>query len=266
MKTLVVGATGLVGMEVCRQLHGAGRPFRALVRSTAEASKRAEIERLGAELAEADLKAPATLGSACAGVRSVISTASSSFSRQEGDSIRTVDEQGQLALVDAARSAGVDHFVFISFRDNPRIQYPLTAAKRTVERHLKASGMAYTILQASYFMEVWLSPMVGFDYAGGKVRIYGDGNRQISWISCKDVARVAAAALDQAVDRADGSGGGVLHDDPRPPRHRALVALQEDHPGPLAGDDPAPGDGRPAAVARRSRAWPDSPSACPAAR
>ena len=198
MKTLVVGATGLVGMEVCRQLHGAGRPFRALVRSTAEASKRAELERLGAELAEADLKAPATLGSACAGVRSVISTASSSFSRQEGDSIRTVDEQGQLALVDAARSAGVDHFVFISFRDNPRIQYPLTAAKRTVERHLKACGMAYTILQASYFMEVWLSPMVGFDYAGGKVRIYGDGNRQISWISGKDVARVAAAALDQA--------------------------------------------------------------------
>jgi uncharacterized protein YbjT (DUF2867 family) len=197
MKTLVVGATGLVGMEVCRRLHGAGRPLRALVRSTADAGKRAELEGLGAELVEGDLKDSGSLRHACAGVQSVISTASSTLSRQDGDSIRTVDEQGQLTLVDAARSAGVEHFVFVSFRDNPHIRYPLTEAKRAVERHLKSSGMAYTILQASYFMEVWLTPMLGFDYANGKVKIYGDGNARVSWISFKDVARVAAAALDQ---------------------------------------------------------------------
>jgi uncharacterized protein YbjT (DUF2867 family) len=193
--TLVIGATGLLGMEICRKLRTGGRPLRALVRPTADAGKRAALEALGAQLVEGDLKDAASLRSACKGVRSVISTASSTLSRQPGDSIQAVDEQGQLALIDAAVDAGVEHLVFVSFRNNPRIQYPLTEAKRAVEGRLKGSGMAYTILQASYFMEVWLTPMLGFDYANGKVRIYGDGNNPISWVSYRDVARVAVAAL-----------------------------------------------------------------------
>jgi NADH dehydrogenase len=195
--TLVVGATGLLGMEICRRLSGVGRPPRALVRRSADAGKRAELEELKAELVEGDLKDPASLQRACAGMRSLISTASSTLSRQEGDSIKTVDEEGQMELVNAARQAGMEHFVLVSFRDNPRIQYPLTQAKRAVERRLKGSGMAYTILQASYFMEVWLSPALGFDWANGKVRIYGEGNNKLSWVSYKDVARVAVATLDE---------------------------------------------------------------------
>jgi len=199
--TVVIGATGLLGMEVCRRLKAAGRPIRALVRRTSDAAKRTELQTLGAELIEGDLKDPASLRRACTGVQSVISTASSTLSRQDGDSIQSVDRQGQIALIDAARAAGVQHFVFVSFRDNPSIQFPLTEAKRAVERHLKASGMAYTILQASYFMEVWLTPMLGFDYAAGKVRVYGDGNRKVSWVSYRDVARIAVAALDQPAAR-----------------------------------------------------------------
>jgi uncharacterized protein YbjT (DUF2867 family) len=57
--------------------------------------------------------------------------------------------------------------------------------------------MAYTILQASYFMEVWLTPALGFDYANGKVRLCGDGSNPISWISYKDLARAAVAALKE---------------------------------------------------------------------
>jgi uncharacterized protein YbjT (DUF2867 family) len=197
MNVLVVGATGLVGLETCRQLRQTDHSVRALVRKTADAAKRAELEALGVELAEGDLKDRASLDRACAGMHAIISTASSTLSRQEGDSIKTVDEEGQLALVDAAVRAGVEHFVFVSFRQNPRIEHPLTAAKRAVERRLKGSGMNYTILQASYFMEVWLSPALGFDYAQRKVRLYGDGTNRVSWISYRDVARVAAAAVDQ---------------------------------------------------------------------
>jgi len=130
-------------------------------------------------------------------VQSVISTASSTLSRQSGDSIESVDERGQLALVDAARRAGAEHFVFVSFRNNPQVQFPLTTAKRAVEQALKSSGMPYTILQASYFMEVWLTPALGFDAANGKVRLYGEGAQPISWISSHDVARAAAAAVSE---------------------------------------------------------------------
>ena len=194
---LVVGATGLLGMEICRQLRSAGKPVRGLVRGTSDPAKVDELRTLGIEIVRGDLKEAASLGPACAGAHTVISTASSTLSRQEGDSIESVDRRGQLALIDAARAARVTHFVFVSFRDNPDVQYPLTIAKRAVEEHLKHSGMAYTILQASYFMEVWLTPMLGFDYAGGKARIYGDGSRRVSWVSYKDVAHIAAAAVDE---------------------------------------------------------------------
>jgi NADH dehydrogenase len=201
METLVVGATGLLGPEICRRLTEAGRQVRALIRPTSNAGKHAELQAFGVELVEGDLKDAASLARACASVEAVISTASSTLSRQAGDSIESVDQQGQLALVEAARVAGVDHFVFMSFRENPRIQFPLTVAKRAVERALASSGMAYTIIQASYFMEVWLTPALGFDPANGKVRVYGDGTRPISWISYRDVARAAAAAVTEGTAR-----------------------------------------------------------------
>lgn len=201
MNILLVGATGLLGPEMCQRLTWAGQQVRALIRPTTEAAKCAALVGLGVELVEGDLKDAASLVHACAGVQAVISTASSTISRQAGDSIETVDQQGQLALVEAARQAGVDRFVFVSFRENPNIQFPLTVAKRTVERALKSSGMAYTILQASYFMEVWLSPAFGFDAANGKVRMYGDGSRPISWISYRDVARAAAVAVIEGTAR-----------------------------------------------------------------
>jgi len=195
MKTLVVGATGLVGQDICQRLATAGHQVRALVRATSDPRKRDALAALGVELVEGDLKDAASLARACAGVQAVISTASSTLSRQEGDSIESVDQQGQLTLVATARDAGVDRFVFVSFRDNPRIQFPLTVAKRTVERALMSSGMTYTILQASYFMEVWLTPALGFDVANGRARLYGDGIGPTSWISFRDVARAAAAVI-----------------------------------------------------------------------
>jgi NADH dehydrogenase len=172
-----------------------------MIRPTADATKRAALVGLGVELVEGDLKDAASIARACAGVQAVISTASSTLSRQAGDSIESVDQQGQLALVEAARRGDVDRFVFVSFRENPNIQFPLTVAKRTVERALKSSGMAYTILQASYFMEVWLTPALGFDAANGTVRVYGNGSRPISWISYRDVARAAAAAVTEGTAR-----------------------------------------------------------------
>jgi uncharacterized protein YbjT (DUF2867 family) len=201
MKTLVVGATGLLGPDICRHLIDARVAVRALVRRTSDPNARAALERLGIELVEGDLKDPESLARACAGVQAVISTATSTHVRQSGDSIETVDHHGQLALVDAARNARVDHFVFVSFRENPAIEFPLGVAKRAVERALMASGMAFTILQASYFMEVWLSPRLGFDAANGKVRVYGSGDSAASWVSYRDVARAAAMAVSQPAAR-----------------------------------------------------------------
>jgi NADH dehydrogenase len=128
-------------------------------------------------------------------VRTVISTASSTLSRQDGDSIQTVDLDGQLNLIDAAKEANVSRFILISF-PQVDVEFPLQTAKRKVEQHLKSSGLTYTILQPTCFMEVWLSPALGFDAANAKAQIYGSGENKISWISYKDVAKFAVASLD----------------------------------------------------------------------
>jgi uncharacterized protein YbjT (DUF2867 family) len=105
-----------------------------------------------------------------------------------------VDREGLMNLIDAAQAAGVERFVYTSFTmDN---DFPLRNAKRAVEERLKASGITYTILRPGYFMEAWLGPVVGFDYANAKAQIYGAGQNPISWISFQDVARFAVASLD----------------------------------------------------------------------
>jgi hypothetical protein len=55
--------------------------------------------------------------------------------------------------------------------------------------------MNFTVIQASYFMEVWLSTALGFDYENGSVRIYGHGANPISWVSHRDVAEMCVVAV-----------------------------------------------------------------------
>jgi uncharacterized protein YbjT (DUF2867 family) len=195
--TLVVGATGFLGTEICRQLHAAGVPLRALVRKTADPRKRDVIASLGADVYPGDLKHAGSLAEACAGVSTVVSTASATISRQPEDDIDSVDRQGQLRLIDAAEGAGVKHFVFISVPPVD-VDYALLRAKREVEERLRSSKMSWTILRPMNFMEAWLSPLLGFDPANGKARILGSGERPVSWVSIRDVARFAVAAVDSA--------------------------------------------------------------------
>ena len=56
--------------------------------------------------------------------------------------------------------------------------------------------MHYVSLQANYFMEVWLSPALGFDFANRAARVFGDGNNASNLVSYVDVAQAAVACLD----------------------------------------------------------------------
>ena len=204
---LVAGATGFLGSEICRQLISKNKKVKGLVRTTSDPHKVAQLKESGVETIEGDLKDKGSLESALAGISAIISTVSSTLSRQEGDSIKTVDEEGQANLIDAAVAAGVDQFVYISFCALG--DCPLQTAKRKVETHLAESGLKYTILQPTYFMEVWLSPVLGFDYPNAKATIFGEGRNKTSWIAIKDVASFAVASLDNpaAVNRIIELGG-----------------------------------------------------------
>jgi uncharacterized protein YbjT (DUF2867 family) len=194
-KILVVGATGFLGMEICRQLSAANKNVFGLVRKTAAEEKVGALKQLGVQLVEGDLKDRLSIKKALHGITTVISTASSTFSRQDGDSIQTVDNEGQANLVDEAIAAGIQQFIYISFPSMPG-DFPLQDAKRRVEKKLAASNMTYSILQPTFFAEAWLSPAVGFDFPNAKATIYGEGKNKISWITIQDVAAFAVASID----------------------------------------------------------------------
>ena len=193
---LVVGATGALGSEICRLLTTSNRSVRALVRPTADESRVEQLRTLGVALAQGDLKNRVSLDEACRGVDTVITTATTTMSRQPDDSIPSVDQDGQLQLVEAARSAGVRRFVYVSYSGNIDVDCPLTTAKRSVEQRLARSGMTYTVLRPSFFMEMWLSPALGFDAQNARAQLFGSGEAKISFVSAKDVARFAVGCLD----------------------------------------------------------------------
>ena len=190
---LVVGATGLVGSEICRLLLENGKQTRAFVRSTSASEKVERLKEMGAEIAIGDLKDNASVVAACTGVDAVITTANTMHDRMEGDNFSTVDRGGQIGLIDSAKAAGASKFVLVSAPNMG--SFPLGEAKDAVEAHLKNSGVDYTILKPSCFMEIWLSPMLGFDAANATARIYGTGENKLSWISYRDVAKFAVESL-----------------------------------------------------------------------
>lgn len=166
----VAGATGALGAQICEQLRAAGADLRALSRPAV------------------DLTKPETLD--LTGVSTVVSTATC-FPRTS--EIDAVDRDGNVALVGAAEAAGVERFVFVSFRPVPR-DFPLQRAKRAVEERLVSSSLDAVVLRAGKFMDIWFSPLVGFDVAARHATIFGDGTAPVSWIAAADVAAEAAKA------------------------------------------------------------------------
>ena len=193
MPILVAGGTGIVGGGAVRRLRERGEAVSVLVRGGDRHPGAAALRTLGATIVDGDLADPSSLARACADVDIVICTVTS-MPTNAGDGLRRIDREGTLALIEAAAAANIDRFVYASYSGNLREASPLETAKRDCERRLMAGNMNSVILRPSFFMEVWLSPALGFDALGGSARIYGTGDAGVSYVSSRNVADFAAAA------------------------------------------------------------------------
>lgn len=218
---LTVGATGLLGGMITDRLLDQGKQVRALVRQPNSAQR---FDAHGVETVTGDLKDAASLDRACLGVEIVITTANSA-ARGGDDNPETVEDQGNRNLIDAARAAGVRHFVFTSILgsdlNNP---VPFLRGKAIAEQYLKASGLTYTILMPDLYMEILCPIIVGGPVlAGHPVTLVGEGKRQHSMISMADVASfaVAAAGNNRARNRTLMLGG------PEPVSWHDVIAVYE---------------------------------------
>ena len=190
--------------------------------------RKTALTGIGAELAEGDLKDRQSLERACRGATAVITTPTAIMAQNQTDTFDSVDRRGQMDLIEAAHDAQVGHFVFVSVSGNidKESSNPLIDAKREVEQHLQRSGLTYTILRPTFFMEIWLSPHLGFDVGNATARIYGSGHSKISYISLHDVAEFAAQALTNPARNAVLELGG-----PEPLSQLEVVAIFEELTG-----------------------------------
>lgn len=195
MNVLVVGATGQLGFRICTGLIRNGHKVRGLTR--AGSPRVGELQQAGVEVVHGDLRNAASLDAATRDIKVIVSTATAVVSAGAGNSLAAVDRDGHKALLAAAVKNGVQKFVFVSVSPNlPEIS-PLVACKREIERAVRASGLKWTILQPSYFMEIWFGPELGWNLRAGKGQFFGPGRGRSSVVSIEDVAACGIAAVTE---------------------------------------------------------------------
>jgi uncharacterized protein YbjT (DUF2867 family) len=192
---LVVGGTGTLGREIVRRLLEAGAAVRVLTRDTTRARGLPPT----VEVAIGDLRDSASLSTAVRGCRVVVSAAHG-FLGPGKPSPEAVDREGNRALVGAAVEAGVSHFVLVSVQgaaaDHPM---SLFRAKHAAEEHLRASGLSFTIVRATAFMETWLNIISSMIETKGHAVVFGPGTNLVNFVSVRDVAATVALAAAAAL-------------------------------------------------------------------
>ncbi|QWC57216.1 NAD(P)H-binding protein [Erythrobacter sp. 3-20A1M] len=179
---LVSGATGGIGGEICRIFKEAGTPFRALCRKEQQVE---DFGHRGMDAVLGDFDRPETLPSAMQGIDSMF--------------LITPPTQRQVAqetaAIDAAKAAGIGRIVKISASDsNARSPVPWAKAHALIDHHLRPSGIDWTILKPTAFMQnfLWFKDPIA---KGFLPQVTGSGS--VSWIDTRDIALVAAKVLTE---------------------------------------------------------------------
>ena len=189
MKVLMVGATGTFASHVIPQLMQRGVTIRALVRSKDKidvARQQGADEAVVGDLNDAD-----SLRAAASGMEGVFHL-NPAFAPNEA-------ELG-VAMVEAAKAASVRKFVFSGVIHPSISALSNHAAKCPVEEALYESGMNFTVLQPTMFMQNfnngWQAVM-----EKGQFALPYSKHAKASYVDYRDVAEVAALALTS--DRLD---------------------------------------------------------------
>ncbi len=143
---LVTGGTGFVGSHLIKKMRQEGLSVRAVVRSPAKAI---ELRDLGVEVVPGDVSDKASLERAVQGIERVVHLVGI-IQEAPGATFQGVHVDGTRNLAEAARKAGVRHFLFqsaLGTRANAKSQYHRT--KWEAEELVRGSGIPSTVLRPS---------------------------------------------------------------------------------------------------------------------
>jgi uncharacterized protein YbjT (DUF2867 family) len=142
---LLTGATGAAGSHIAKEFADQRVPVRILVRNRAKAEL---LEKFPAvEIAEGDMSKPDSLGAALDGVERVLMISASLMDMAET----------QVTFIDACKAAGVRHVIKFSGLDaRPGTTFPFGLMHKQIEDYLEKSGLAWTHLRPTGFMQEYL--------------------------------------------------------------------------------------------------------------
>jgi NADH dehydrogenase len=155
-------------------------------------------DRVG--VVEGDVRDRMSVVRAMAGVDTVVS-AVHGFAGPGGVSPASVDRDGNANLIDAAAQAGaavVLMSVVGASADNPM---ELHRMKHAAEQHLRASGISWTIVRPTAYMETWIDVIVQTARRSGRPVVFGRAENPINFVSASDVAALVERAITDASTR-----------------------------------------------------------------
>jgi uncharacterized protein YbjT (DUF2867 family) len=142
---LLTGATGSAGSYIANAFVQQREPVRILVRNRAKAGELEKVPTI--EIVEGDMASPGSLGSALDGVDRALMLSASTL-----DMVET-----QCTFVDACKDAGVRQVIKFSGLDaRPDTRFPFGRMHKQIEEYLEASGLAWTHLRPTGFMQEYL--------------------------------------------------------------------------------------------------------------
>lgn len=185
---LVAGGTGRLGKHVVRLLVDAAEDVRVLTRDRARARGLPDA----IEIVTGDIRQTADVSAAVRGCEAVVS-AVHGFVGSGSPSPEAIDRDGNSALIRAAKEASVARFVLVSVYDaRPDHPMSLHRAKYAAEEELRRSGLRFTIVRATSFVETWIAVIGGELANKGHALVFGPGKNPINFVSACDVARLVA--------------------------------------------------------------------------
>ncbi len=189
---LVTGVTGFVGRTLLRHL-GSLDEVRFLVRAGAASPELESSAVVG------DLSDPPSLESALAGVTSVIHLAARTGKARRAEFLET-NVEGTRRLLEAARRAGVESFVFVStiaatYPD--KRSYPYAESKERAEELVRESGIRHAILRPTVVLGPGSSVGASLASLAGLplLPVFGPGNAPVQPVHVEDVARALVHLL-----------------------------------------------------------------------
>ncbi|ABG99428.1 possible nucleoside diphosphate sugar epimerase (plasmid) [Rhodococcus jostii RHA1] len=195
MIILVAGGTGRLGSLVVHRLAARGHQVRVLTRDPASAAATGlAAERV--QTVTGDVRDATSLQPAADGVDLVIS-AVHGLTGPGRVTPASVDRDGIINLVDAARAAGAEFVLVSAIGTTANHPIGLFRMKAVAEHYLHTSGVPWTIVRSTAFAELYLDLLAQSTGRSGRPVIFGRGDNPINFVATDDVAAlIELAALD----------------------------------------------------------------------